>query len=283
MALIGVDELAARLARSDANLVICDVRFDLFDHDHGRKQHQAGHLPGAFYVDLHTDLAALDGTSPTGNGRHPLPTTMRFAEFIGALGIGTDTFVVAYDDVGGAFASRLWWMLRAIGHDHVAVLDGGYRAWVRTGYDLDRSTPHPVPTTHPAPASWPGVVTADDVARAVDEGRPLIDARAPERFGGHSEPLDARAGHIPGAINIHHASHLDDDGTHLPVADLRDHFAGIEAGQSPIAYCGSGVSACHNLLVMCILGIAEPGEAYLYPGSWSEWAADPIRPIATDA
>lgn len=281
MALIGVDELASRIERGDPDLVICDVRFDLMDHDRGRRDFDHGHLPGAAYVDLHRQLAVHDGTSPTGSGRHPLPTTAGFASTIGALGIAPDSFVVAYDDAGGAVAARLWWMLRAIGHEHVAVLDGGIQAWTRRGYALTTEITHRQPLVRNVPESWPGVVAADEVVDAIAAGRTVIDSRAPERYRGEVEPLDPRAGHIPGAQNLHHMASLDADGLHRPIAELRDRFSEIEGGNQPIVYCGSGVTACHNLLVMCVLGIAEPGEALLYPGSWSEWSRADYRPVAT--
>jgi thiosulfate/3-mercaptopyruvate sulfurtransferase len=281
MALIGVGELAARIERGDDDLVICDVRFDLRDHERGRALHARGHLPGAVFVDLHSDLAIHDGSSPSGGGRHPLPPTARFGELLGHLGIAPDTFVVAYDDMGGAFAARLWWMLRAIGHEHVAVLDGGLPAWERAGHPIDTSVIDRRTSSYPVPARWPGIVSADDVTTAIEAGRTVIDARAAERFRGEVEPLDPRAGHIPGAINLPHADNLAADGLHLPVADLRDRFRDIDTTSQPIVYCGSGVSACHNMLVMCLLGLAEPSEALLYPGSWSEWSSDSSRPLAT--
>lgn len=281
MALIGVEELAARIERGDDDLVVCDVRFDLFDHDAGRLRFEIGHLPGAVFVDLHTDLAAIGDGGPSTGGRHPLPSTAEFGTMIGSIGISPESFVVAYDDVGGAFAARLWWMLRAIGHEHVAVLDGGIQAWEHADLALEATTTERLPTQYPVPGSWPGVVSADDVQAAIDAGRVVIDARAPERFTGAVEPLDSRAGHIPGAINIHHGANLGPDGHHLSVPDLRERFTIVTDSESPIVYCGSGVSACHNLLVMCVLGIAEPGEALLYPGSWSEWSANTHRPVAT--
>ncbi len=281
MALISVQELAARIARHDDDLVVCDVRFDLSDHDRGRRDYDAAHIVGARFVDLHHELALHDGTSPTGGGRHPLPTTGQFAQVLERLGITPSSFVVAYDDAGGAVAARLWWMLRSVGHQHVAVLDGGYPAWVAAGAPTESATPVVEPSTYDVPPEWSGVVTADEVVAAIESGRTVIDSRAEIRYRGDTEPLDPRAGHVPGAVNLFHGGHLSEGGYHRPVSELRDRFNAIELGQQPIVYCGSGVTACHNLLVMCTLGIAEPGEALLYPGSWSEWSRDENRPVAT--
>jgi thiosulfate/3-mercaptopyruvate sulfurtransferase len=184
--------------------------------------------------------------------------------------------VVAYDDAGGATASRLWWMLRSIGHDRVSVLDGGVAAWTEAGGELTTAVTMRRPTVHPVPADWTGTVDADGVADAIGHGGCVIDARSPARFRGDEEPIDSRAGHIPGAINRFHLQHLDTDGRHRPIAELAARFADL--GDAPIVYCGSGVTACHDLLIMSIVGIPD---ARLYPGSWSEWSSLPDRPVAT--
>lgn len=269
MTLISVAELTDRIG--DPDVVVCDVRFALADHDHGRRAYGVGHLPGAVFVDLHTDLAGGPG-----GGRHPLPTVESFAALLGRLGIEPRHHIVAYDDAGGATASRLWWMLRSFGHSSVSVLDGGIQAWTSSGRPLTADVPDRAATTYPAPPAWTGIVDADDVAQGVQYGVTLIDARAPERFRGETEPIDSRAGHIPGAINLFHADNLGDDGLHRPLAELAERFAGV--GSSPIVYCGSGVTACHDLLALSLVGI---GGARLYPGSWSEWSSDPDRPSAT--
>jgi thiosulfate/3-mercaptopyruvate sulfurtransferase len=270
MPLISVDELAEQL--DDPELVVCDVRFTLADHAQGRREYDESHLPGARFVDLHTELAGGPG-----GGRHPLPAVGDFTALLGRLGIGPATAVVAYDSAGGAIASRLWWMLRSIGHGRVAVLDGGFPAWTAAGHPITAEVPEVAATTYPPVPDWTGVVDIEAVAEGAALGATVIDSRAPERFRGEVEPIDDRAGHIPGAVNRFHADNLAPDGTHRPIAELVERFAG--SGESPIVYCGSGVTACHNLLVLSMIGLAG---ARLYPGSWSEWASDPDRPVATD-
>jgi thiosulfate/3-mercaptopyruvate sulfurtransferase len=257
------------------DLAICDVRYSLTDPTAGRRAYALSHIPGAVHVDLHDDLAG------SGAGRHPLPTTAHFAHVLERCGIGPDTEVVAYDDVGGVFAARLWWMLRAVGHESVSVLDGGFPAWTRSGRPVSDVIPSPTPTPHAVPHSWPATVDADGVDRALRDGRIVIDARSPERFRGEHEPLDPRAGHIPGAINVFQGRHLRPDGTHRPWDELAPRFALLDGSDHPIVYCGSGVSACHHLLVIDACGLAPFGDVLLYPGSWSDWSSDPSRPIET--
>lgn len=269
MGLITVDELATRIGEAD--VVVCDVRFHLADHDQGRREYEAGHLPGAVFVDLHHELAGGPG-----GGRHPLPTVEAFTGLLGELGIEPRHHVVAYDSAGGAIASRLWWMLRSIGHSTVSVLDGGIQAWTERGHPLTAVVPERTATDYPPVTEWTGIVSADDVAQGIGYGATVIDARAPERFRGELEPIDARAGHIPGSINRFHGDNLGPDGRHRPVAELAERFAGV--GSSPIVYCGSGVTACHDLLALSLIGCSA---ARLYPGSWSEWSGDPERPVAT--
>jgi thiosulfate/3-mercaptopyruvate sulfurtransferase len=273
MSLISVDELATRLAdaTTEGPIVVCDVRFHLADVDQGRREYAAGHIPGARFVDLHTELAGGPG-----GGRHPLPDVDDFVSLLGRLGTTPATLVVAYDSAGGAMAARLWWMLRSIGHGQAAVLDGGIPAWISAGHPTTTDVPHVLPTTYPPVDDWTGIVSADDLAEGVELGATLIDSRAPERYRGEIEPIDAQAGHIPGAINRFHGDNLRSDGTHLDLPDLVARFAGV--GERPIVYCGSGVTACHNLLALSLVGITQ---ARLYPGSWSEWSSDPARPIAT--
>jgi thiosulfate/3-mercaptopyruvate sulfurtransferase len=267
--LIDVMGLVDRLG--DPDLVICDVRWYLADPARGRREYDAGHVAGAAFVDLHGDLAGGPG-----GGRHPLPDVARFAELLGRLGIGPSTSVVAYDDSGGAIAARLWWMLGSIGHRRRAVLDGGFSAWLAAGQPISAGVPVPTPVVYPSPARWRAVVDADEVGAAVGGGSVVIDARATERYRGEHEPIDPRAGHIPGAINLPHADNLASDGSHRSTDELAERFADV--GDDPIVYCGSGVTACHELLAMALAGV--PGGR-LYPGSWSDWCSDPDRPIAT--
>jgi len=274
--LISVDALQQRQATMH-DLVVCDVRYSLTDPLAGRRAYEAGHVPGAVFVDLHDDLADVS----RGGGRHPLPTTAAFAHLLGRLGIDTATTVVAYDAAGGTFAARLWWMLRAVGHRDVAVLDGGFPAWVAAGGPIATDTPTRPHTQHPVPDAWPGVVDADGVVAAREQGRMVVDCRAPERFRGEMEPLDPRAGHIPGAVNLFQGANLDPRGLHRPVEELSQRFAFLDGADRPVFYCGSGVSACHNLLVMSHLGLRDPDGAVLYTGSWSDWSAQPDRPVAT--
>jgi thiosulfate/3-mercaptopyruvate sulfurtransferase len=280
MPLVSVDELAALLAERGAPadeppvpVVVCDVRSYLGDHPRGRREYAEAHIPGARFIDLDHDLADL---SVSGAGRHPLPSVEAFTDLLGRLGITPGTRVVAYDSAGGATASRLWWMLRSIGHGRASVLDGGWQAWVAAGQPVTDAVPHVTPTQYPPVPGWTGTVTADDVAEGLRFGATVVDSRTPERYRGEVEPVDSRAGHIPGAVNVFHADNIGPDGRHLPVAELVKRFAGL--GERPIVYCGSGVTACHNLLAMSLANI---NEARLYAGSWSEWSSDPARPAAT--
>jgi thiosulfate/3-mercaptopyruvate sulfurtransferase len=266
---MSVDELAGRL--DEPGIVVCDVRWYLTDPYRGRREYDVAHIPGAVFVDLHTELA---GT--VGDGRHPLPTPYEFAAHLSRLGVGRDDIVVAYDSAGGAVASRLWWMLGSIGHEHVFVLDGGYQAWLQARQPTTGKVETRIPTSYPVVDGWRGIVDADDVADLVDGETTLIDARAADRFRGDVEPIDQKAGHIPGAINRPHLDNLDTDGRHRPASELAERFADL--GPAPVVYCGSGVTACHDLLAMTIAGITD---ARLYPGSWSDWSSQPDRPVAT--
>lgn len=276
MSLITVDELRLHMA-ARPDLVVCDVRYSLTDATAGRHAYAQGHLPGAVFVDLHDDLA----DTRQGGGRHPLPSTDSFARVLRRLGVTPDTPVVAYDAAGGAFAARLWWMLRAVGHHDISVLDGGYPAWVATGGEVTTEVPTRSATTaYPVPQLWPGVVDADGVVAALGEGRAVVDCRSPERFRGDVEPLDPRAGHIPGAVNLFQGANWSPDGTHRPVDELRRRFDFLADADRPVFYCGSGVSACHNLLVMSHAGVPGAHDALLYPGSWSDWSSQSGRPVA---
>ena len=273
--LISAEALKAALGR----VRVFDVRFDLARPDAGEAAWREGHLPGAHYLHLDRDLSAKDGVPALCGGRHPLPTREVFAATAARLGLTPDTPVVLVDAQGGMFAARAWWMLRWIGARDVRVLDGGLAAWRAAGGALE---PGEVAPPAAAPA-WPlgpepeGLrLTAD--ALAAQLGRvALLDARAPERYRGDVEPLDPVAGHIPGALNRPFSANLGPDGRFLPPEALRAAFQGLAGARPVVHQCGSGVTACHNLLAMAVAGL--PGGA-LYAGSWSEWCRDPARPVA---
>lgn len=273
--LISAEALKAALGR----VRVFDVRFDLARPEAGEAAWREGHLPGAHYLHLDRDLSAKDGVPALCGGRHPLPTREVFAATAARLGLTPDTPVVLVDAQGGMFAARAWWMLRWIGARDVRVLDGGLAAWRAAGGALE---PGEVAPAAPGPA-WPlgpepeGLrLTAD--ALAAQLGRvALLDARAPERYRGDVEPLDPVAGHIPGALNRPFSANLGPDGRFLPPEALRAAFQGLAGARPVVHQCGSGVTACHNLLAMAVAGL--PGGA-LYAGSWSEWCRDPARPVA---
>jgi thiosulfate/3-mercaptopyruvate sulfurtransferase len=254
--------------------VLADVRWYL-DGRSGRAAYDAGHLPGAVFVDLDRWLAAH---AEPHLGRHPLPEPAVFAEGMRSLGIGDDDVVVAYDDEGGVTAARLVWMLRSTGHE-AAVLDGGLTAWAGP---LETMTPERPRTTF-AVRPWPNerLATIDDAA---DPANLVLDARNADRFRGEVEPVDPKAGHIPGARNLPCRANLDASGRFLPVDELRRRFAAVGVGDGRasatevISYCGSGVTACHNLIALEHAGF---GTGRLYPGSWSQYSSTPDRPIAT--
>lgn len=274
--LIGASRLLALLATGE-RCVLLDCGFDLADPQAGARAYGQGHLPGAFYAHLDHDLS----TSKNGrNGRHPLPTREQFAQTVARWGVQPGVAVVCYDDQGGPYAARAWWMLRWIGADPVAVLDGGRAAWAAAGGRLVTELPTPADAPAFPVAAQPGMpaVTVEQVLAGLGR-QVVIDARAPERFRGDVEPLDPVAGHIPGARNRFFKDNLGPDGRFLPADALRAAFGAFGGGDASgsIHQCGSGVTACHNLLAMEHAGLA--GSA-LYPGSWSEWCADPARPVA---
>jgi thiosulfate/3-mercaptopyruvate sulfurtransferase len=277
--LVTTGNLAAAL--SDPTLVIIDCRFDLADTAAGERAYAHSHIPGAVYAHLDRDLS---GPKTGRNGRHPLPDALALAGTLGDFGIDSRSQVVAYDDESGMFASRLWWMLRWLGHDAVAVLDGGFRKWIAEHRET-RSGTESRPPREFTPRPRPEMVASLPDVRALlgRQGWRLLDARAPERFSGESESLDRVAGHIPGAANRHFKENLGSDGLFKPAGDLREELHEAIGSVSPrqvVCYCGSGVTACHNLLALEHAGM--PG-ARLYPGSWSEWASDPSRPVETGA
>ncbi|MCC6195871.1 MAG: sulfurtransferase [Burkholderiales bacterium] len=272
--LISTADLDARLAQPD--LVICDVRHDLAKPGWGRGQYDAGHLPGAVFVHLDHDLS---GTLTGSNGRHPLPTPESAATTFGRLGIGPGKQVIAYDQAGGAFAARLWWMLQWLGFEAAAVLDGGYAKWIGERRVVSADPVKPVPARFAIKRVTPTVNAAGVMASLARQTLVILDARAPERFRGEQEPLDPVAGHIPGARNRPYTQNLTADGTFKHPTFLRAEFGAVLDGASEdvvVHQCGSGVTACHNILAMEVAGLHG---TRLYPGSWSEWSADPARPV----
>ncbi len=267
--------LAAHL--DDPNVRVADVRWYL-SGKRGADEYARGHVPGAFFVDLDRDFAAPRGRGP---GRHPLPSASDFAAVLARLGVERDTLVVAYDDAGGAIAARLWWLLRHFGHGGGRVLDGGIGAWTAAG--------HPLSTDVPAPRQAPLLdlshahrdcvdkAEVDRLRARAGQGVVLLDARATDRYEGRSEPVDARPGHVPGALSAPFAGNLSPSGTLLPRGDLAARYASLGAieAETVVCYCGSGVTACHDLLA---LSIAGRDDALLYEGSWSDWASDPSLP-----
>jgi thiosulfate/3-mercaptopyruvate sulfurtransferase len=273
--LISVEELDRALGGRRPPTLL-DIRWSLAGPP-GRDDYLAGHLPGARFVDLDRDLAAPPGH---GRGRHPLPEAGDFEAAMRRAGVSVERPTVVYDARGGLSAARAWWLLRYFGHPDVSLLDGGYAAWVAAG--LAASTDEPEVEAGDFTAA-PGGMPVLDAASAARMARDatLLDARAAERYRGEVEPVDPVAGHIPGARSAPTTDNLGVDGRFLAAAELRDRFAaaGVQPGASVGAYCGSGVTAAHEVLALEIAGIA----AALYPGSWSEWVSDPARPVATGA
>ena len=275
--LIAPAQLAERLA--DPACVVVDVRHDLARPERwGEDQYRASHVPGARFAHIDRDLSA----PKTGrSGRHPLPSPEVAAALFGCLGIAPGTQVVAYDQGNGMFASRLWWMLRWLGHDAVAVLDGGFERWTREGRPVSADVPPPAAATF-VPGPMRPTASAGEIERALGSGALLlVDARVAERYRGDVEPLDPVAGHIPGARNRPYGQNVNPDATFKAPDALRREFAAL-VGDTPldrvVHYCGSGVTGCHNVLAMEVAGLTG---TRLYPGSWSEWCADPSHPVAT--
>ena len=279
--LIAPAALASHLAARD--WVVIDCRFDLARADWGAQAFAAGHIPGALYAHLERDLS---GPVTPQSGRHPLPDVAMLASTLGRFGIDRTMQVVAYDQGSGAFAARLWWLLRWLGHTSVAVLDGGFAAWERAGLPLSHAAFTPTARRFEAHADAALLSSGAEVAAALASGTLasgaalLVDARSADRFAGENETIDAVAGHIPGARNHPFATNHDAQGRFLPAAQLRAAWERTLAGRSPqqlIAMCGSGVTACHNLLALQVAGLSG---ARLYAGSWSEWIRDPAHAIA---
>jgi thiosulfate/3-mercaptopyruvate sulfurtransferase len=273
--LISTSVLAMHL--EDDPVAIVDCRFKLGDESWGEDAYVASHIPRAVYAHLDRDLSGpKNGT----NGRHPLPDPDTVSRTFTRFGITSGVQVVAYDQDNGMFASRLWWMLRWLGHDAVAVLDGGFAKWTAEGRDTRSGTETRAAQTFIAAPRPDLLATVDEVAALhADRNWRLVDARAPERFRGDVEPLDKVAGHIPGAVNHCYQTNLDAEGSFRSPEELRAHLRatlGDQPADRIVCYCGSGVTACHNLLALEHAGLTG---ARLYAGSWSEWSSDPARPV----
>ncbi len=266
---------AGDLLSRPGGVVLLDVRWALGD-DRGRERYLAGHLPGAVYVDLATELA--DPPSPTA-GRHPLPSLQRLQEAARRWGLGQNDAVVVYDATGGLAAARAWWLLRWGGLPDVRLLDGGLDAWVRAGGSLEAGDVVPEPGDVTLTGNGMPVLSIDEAAGLPASGGILLDARAGERYRGEVEPIDPRAGHVPGALSAPATDNLTPEGTFRPADELRERFGdlGARPGATVAAYCGSGVAAAHEVAALAVAGI----DAALWPGSWSQWSADPTRPVAT--
>jgi thiosulfate/3-mercaptopyruvate sulfurtransferase len=269
----------ATLAKNlEAGWRIFDVRHDLADPGAGRRQYAEGHLPGASFVHLDTELS---GEKTGKNGRHPLPEPDDFMATLGEWGVRPGQQIVVYDASGGTYAGRLWWMFRWMGHYSVALLDGGFPKWEKEGRPVTAEVPHFAATTY---RGAPKTMHVDATFVHANLGKPevtVVDARAAGRYAGAGETIDPVGGHIPGALNRPFSENLAKDGTFKPADTLAKEFAQLLGNRSPkqiVHQCGSGVSACHNILAMEIAGLAG---SRLYPGSWSEWCANPKRPIAT--
>jgi len=290
--LISVEALANQIDQ----VILIDCRSDLFDASLGQQQYEAGHIPNAAFFALHD---ALSGPKRPGSGRHPLPDQEGLVQRMCRLGAHNDSLVVVYDAGASVYAARLWWLLRWCGHDEVKVLDGGYAAWVKAGYPSSTSQASAAGGQKKGHGSFScrpsleTIIESDALLSSLESGRHcIVDARAAERWRGDVEPLDPVAGHIPGALNRPNTQNLRPDGRFKPAAVLREEWlslmttqsqhtpaaAGASDGAALVHSCGSGVSACHNLLAMRLAGLDR--DLVLHPGSWSEWCADPKRPVA---
>jgi thiosulfate/3-mercaptopyruvate sulfurtransferase len=277
--LVSSEWLALRLG--EASLRVVDVRWYVDPARNGRDAYRAGHLPGAVFLDVDLDLSGPGGARGGPLGRHPWPSEQQVGRVMGAAGIGPETRVVAYDDQAGAIAARLWYLLRAHGHDAAAVLDGGIVKWQAEGRPMTVDVPAVAPCRFEARLR-PGFVVAKGELRERAAEWLVLDARAGERYRGELEPLDPRAGHIPGAVNAPYADNLTSGPLPVfaPAEALRARYLALGAGaRAPVVYCGSGVTACHDLLALHLSGLA----GRLYAGSWSEWSADPSSPVASGA
>ncbi len=264
----------------DPNWRVIDARFSLADPGQGAREYDEGHVPGATYAHLDEDLSGPIIRGET--GRHPLPSVKKAVEVFSRWGIDDHVQVAVYDSAAGSVAARLWWMLRWLGHDAVAVIDGGWPAWTGAGMAVSRDVPEWTPRSFIPDVRTHLVTDVEGVDKYRNDGDwAVLDARTPERFRGEQEPIDPVAGHIPGARCATFDGNLGEDGRFLSPEDLRRRFEGLFGGvpaDRAVNYCGSGVSACHNLLAIAHAGL---GDAVLYPGSWSEWITGEDRPIGT--
>lgn len=278
-ALVEATRLAHELANAERRLRVVDVRWYLDPARDGREAYRAGHIPGAVFLEIERDLSAPGGGRGLPAGRHPWPPAEQVARVMSEAGIGPGVDVVAYDDASGGVAARLWYLLRAHGHDSVAVLDGGLAAWLADGRPLSKDEPERRSAVF-AGALRPGFLVNKEQMVATHGQRLVLDARVPARYRGESEPVDPRAGHIPGARNAPWSENLTSDRIPLfrPAGALRRRYAALGAeGREPIVYCGSGINACHDLLALHLAGL----RGSLYAGSWSEWSSDPSLPAAS--
>ncbi len=275
--LINTENLSQHL--HDSAWVIFDCRHDLFDLAKGERQYREGHIPGAHFASIDTDLS---GDKTGNNGRHPLPSPAAFTAFLARHGVANTSTIVAYDDVGGQFASRLWWMARWVGLKNILLLDGGIPKWIADGRTLSTDVPAPTPAPlrgHANPLLlWSA---AEVLAHISDTNFALIDARPAERYRGEVEPIDPVAGHIPNAANRFYKANLNADLTFRAADEIKNEFAALTNHQPVdhvVHYCGSGVTACANIFAMEYAGL---NGSKLFAGSWSEWVADPSRPVVT--
>lgn len=279
MALISTSELAGRLG--DARLRVLDARWYLDPAKKGQDAYKAGHIPGAFFADLEADFTAPGGARGGPLGRHPFPPSDQVQNVMRLFGITQGVTVVAYDDAAGAMASRVWFVLRANGFDACHVLDGGITQWIAEGRPLSVDPPTVSTMTDYEVSPRPGLVLSKEEFMEARKTSLVLDARIPERYRGDTEPIDPRGGHVPGALNAPYTKNLTGGATPVfrPAAELRAHFEslGVTNESDPIVYCGSGITASHDLLALHLAGF----RGRLYGGSWSQWSSDPALPVAT--
>lgn len=269
-----VDRSFVHAHLDDPHLRLIDCRFRLSDPQEGQQMYARAHLPGAIFLDLERDLSGPKGPS---RGRHPMPDASQLARTLGQLGVSNEDAIVVYDQGAGEFAARAWWLLRYLGHDEVAVLEQGFGGWQQSGLPVE-ADPVQRPAAHFKLQQRPEMAVAAEQLLAPRPGRVLLDARSNERYTGAHEPLDAEGGHIPGALNRFWQNYVSPSGIWQSPEQLREAFADLKGAQEVVAYCGSGVTACADLLALWRAGYKD---AKLYPGSWSEWITDPKRPRAT--